>query len=32
MKVPYFNVPGSRAGRFCSEHKEEGMVDVKNDK
>ena len=30
MKQPYFNVSGSNTGRFCSEHKEEGMVDVKN--
>ena len=29
VKVPSFNAPGSRAGRFCSEHKEGGMVDVK---
>ena len=30
MKHPYFNVPGVKTGRFCSEHKEEGMVDIKN--
>ena len=30
MKEPYFNVPGSKAGRFCSKHKHAGMVDVKN--
>ena len=28
MKVPTFNVPGSKARRFCSKHKEEGMMDV----
>ena len=30
MKHPCFNVPGSKAGRFCSEHKEESMVDEKH--
>ena len=30
MKSPVYNVPGSKTGRFCSEHKEEGMVNVKS--
>ena len=30
MKQPCFNVPGCKSGRFCSEHKEEGMVDLKH--
>ena len=29
MKRPSFNVPGTKTGRFCSEHKEEGMVNVR---
>ena len=28
MKQPGYNVPGSKAGRFCSGHKEGGMVVV----
>lgn len=27
-KHPYFNIPGQNKGRFCGEHKEEGMVNV----
>ena len=30
MKRPHFNITGLKLDRFCSEHKEEGMVDVKN--
>ena len=29
-KQPVYNVPGSRTGLFCSEHKEPAMVDVKS--
>ena len=32
MKQPAFNVPGCKVGRFCSKHKEAGMVDVKHAK
>ena len=31
-KQPAFNVSGEKKGRFCVEHKESGMVDVKNKK
>ena len=30
IKQPYFNVPDSETGRFCSKHDEEGMVDIKH--
>ena len=29
-KVPSFNHPGETMSRYCSRHKEYGMVDVKN--
>jgi hypothetical protein len=31
-KHPAFNIPGEKRGRFCSEHKLDGMVNVKNPK
>ena len=30
MKAAFFNVIDSELGRFCSSHKEVGMVDVKH--
>ena len=29
-KGPSFNYPGETSGRYCSKHKEDGMVDVVN--
>lgn len=29
-KSAYFNIPGQTAGKYCSTHKEEGMVNVKD--
>ena len=29
-KNHFFNVPGIKFGRFCSEHKKEGMVDIRS--
>ena len=31
-KQPHYNIPGESKGLFCGEHREEGMVDVKNKK
>lgn len=28
--IPCFNVPGEKRGKFCLEHKEDGMVDVRH--
>ena len=32
VKNPTFNFPGEKKGRFCKQHKEQIMVDVKNKK
>ena len=29
-KVPYFNEPGQKAGRYCAAHKLRGMVNVRS--
>jgi hypothetical protein len=30
MTVPVFNLPGTKRGLFCNEHKKDGMEDVRN--